>query len=399
MPKSQIAARALTCLLLLNLALSSCATVPEQSPLGREVIEDPVLSASQLRMFINEFVVQFRGRTEEASDEILEMKLSPEITRRALQWKIYAIPAIFRAASFEDPLAATLDSWILAKQIVYFFESDAGHDLFGDAQTVALNAARVIEEEISIIATTIGAKDESVSKIEAWADSLARENPLNNIYFTRSSFLRSYIRFMEEDGAGLFKSVTQLTESLSEFEDLFIMYAEYLPNQARWQVELLFMDFRLGAGITNLEKKMSNVALAVRQLSEVNKDLPAKLDEQKDALIADLDREWNKALSDIDELRIDTFDRITGERVAVIEAMDQEVKLVLEQITAERETTLRDIEAVSLRITEELLKKSTETADHLLMKAFWLAVALAVIVFVLVMVGAMVLRKGRQEKA
>ena len=392
-------ATVLFCILLIILSVSSCATTPTQSPLMEKVSEDPTLSAKQLRILLNEFVFWFAGRTEEAADEIILTTSSAEAQRSALQWKIYAIPACFRSASIEDPLAAVIDSWVLAKQMVYFFETGPGKGSFGAQQVVALGAVRKIEEEISKIAAAAGAREESIVKVGKWADSLARENPFDSFYFTRRSFLMTYSRFLEKDGAGLFKSIAGLNEGLSVLKDLLVMYAENMPNQARWQAELLLNDTRLWAASAQLRESLSRATLTASRLSEISLDLPAKLDKGREVILGDLHREWYQALNDIDELRLDTLDRISGERVAFLKAIDQEVTLVLEQVSAEREIVLRDIEEVSLRISDEMFHRGTQTAERLLMRAFWLGVALGFVVFALVMAGAFILRRGKQVTA
>ncbi len=232
-------------------------------------------------------------------------------------------------------------------------------------------------------------------KVDKWAESVAVEYPLENLYFTRRSFLQSFSKFMERSGAGAFKPIVKITESVSILKDLLTMYAENLPNQARWQVELVLLDLKLTAVSAELKEGLSNMADFTSQLADISHDLPAKLEAQKAVLMDDLHREWALALKDVDSMRIDTLEHITGERTAITETLDEELNLLLGQITAEREAAIRDIEAVSLRISEEMTQKGTEAAEHLLMKAFWLGVALAVIVFVLVMVGAMVLRRGK----
>jgi hypothetical protein len=247
--------------------------------------------------------------------------------------------------------------------------------------------------EIYLIASSAGANEEGLLKVDKWAESQAVDYPLENLYFTRRSFLQAFGKFMEKAGAGAFKPVVKITESVSVLKDLLIMYAENLPNQARWQVELLLIDLKLTAASAELKEGLSNVADLTSRLSDISQDLPEKLEAQKAALMEDLHREWALALKDVDSMRIDTLEHITGERTAITETLDEELNLLLGQITAEREAAIRDIEAVSLRISEEMAQKGTEAAEHLLMRAFWLGVALAVIVFVLVMLGAMVLRR------
>ncbi len=399
MSKNRIAAMILSCLLLLILFVSACISAPEQTPLMKEVGASSTLSAIKLRFLLNEFVVQFSSRTEAAADEIMALKPSSEVRRSALLWKIHAIPASFRSASIEDPMAAVIDSWILSKQIVHFFESGAGKDLFEENQDIALEAVRIIEREIYLIASSAGAKEEGLLKVDQWAESQAMDYPLENLYFGRRSFLESFSRFMDKSGAGAFKPIVQITESVSIFKDLLIMYAENLPNQARWQAELLLIDLKLNTVSDELKEGLSNMADFTSQLSDISQDLPENLEAQKAVLMDDLHREWALALKDVDTMRIDTLEHITGERIAITETLDEELNLLLGQITAEREAAMRDIVAVSLRISEEIAKKGTETTDRLLMKAFWLEVVFAVFVFVLVLVGAAILRKGRQEKA
>jgi hypothetical protein len=163
-------------------------------------------------------------------------------------------------------------------------------------------------------------------------------------------------------------------------------------------VELLFNDLRIANRATDFSERVATVTLATEKLSKINRDLPAKLEESKEDLIASLHREWDLAISDIDELRIDTLEHITGERVAVIESVHSEMGIVLDRLTDERMAALQDIESLTVRISEEVAKEGTQAGERLIMKAFWMGVALAGIIFALVMVGAVVLRRGRAQE-
>ena len=99
---------------------------PEQIGLLERRTPEARITSAQLRIWTNDFILDFADRIEEAADRIKAQESAPEIRRNSLLWKINATQAGFRAASRRDALIAFADVWILCRQMTVFFEVGGG---------------------------------------------------------------------------------------------------------------------------------------------------------------------------------------------------------------------------------------------------------------------------------
>ena len=118
------------------LTFNGCFSAPKETALMKEAgIE---ISTIEYKIRLSEFGYRFVGIVELSADEIISKTSDAEIKKQALLWKIYAIPAMIRSLSINDPLAAGIDAWILSVQMLQYFEDGYGKDLFGEYQDIAI---------------------------------------------------------------------------------------------------------------------------------------------------------------------------------------------------------------------------------------------------------------------
>jgi len=132
------------------LTFNGCFSARKDTALMRDAGID--VSITEYKLKLREFGYRFAGIVELSADEIISKTSDNEIKKQALLWKIFAIPAVIRSLSMNDPLAAGIDSWILSVQMVQYFEDGYGKDFFGEYQDIAINASRLIVNDIENIA-------------------------------------------------------------------------------------------------------------------------------------------------------------------------------------------------------------------------------------------------------
>jgi len=132
--------------LILALSISSCAKSPVRTPTMEQRGIEFTTAGSKVRIY--DFQSLFASVVESSANEIMENEEDIQIHESALRWKVDAIPATQKAVSQADPRAAFGDVWGLTAEMLLFFEEGAGKDLFGDSQSVAVDASRFLESEM-----------------------------------------------------------------------------------------------------------------------------------------------------------------------------------------------------------------------------------------------------------
>ena len=101
------------------------ACVPKTSHRQTDVMAKAggiTVSAAELRAMVNALADRFADQIEETADRIGTATKDPAVRRRALAFKIDAVPAVYTAAYRADPLTALVDVWALAFQADQYLE-------------------------------------------------------------------------------------------------------------------------------------------------------------------------------------------------------------------------------------------------------------------------------------
>jgi hypothetical protein len=383
-PKAAVTAALLGLLVL----AAGCKSGPQTSAMMKQ---SPKVQASQQRIRISThvFLDRFSGVVENAADEIIAATDDPEIRRNALIWKISAISVGQRAAFQEDPLAGYLDLWILSEQMERFFKEDAGRDLFGDHQSIAIRASRRVADEAEALAGELTA-DGDVSGAREIIDTWVESNPLENILFDRTSTRLLVAELKTKQGKGAFATIGSLDETVSDVADRSTYYAEYIPKMVFWEVELLLDETIDGEDIQRVIVNSDELAEALTRLADTVDELYTMADQG----LLELLPEQRQILTDfILDLQNLVFREIAAERAVVLEAVSREREIVLEALELERIAVLAAVRQERLEtmeqidgILEENLKESWAQVDSLLNRVFWRILMIAAILGAVVLI-------------
>jgi len=306
-------------------------------------------------MRLNDFSSIFSGVVESAADEIAEKSSDPQVRQRALLWKTYAIPALYRSVFLSDPLAALIDTWILCIQMREYFEVGAGKNSFGEYQFVAAESSRRLENDVLEIVKKSTVEKE-LPKASVLIYSWAKDNPVENHYFVRSATSELYAESLmggERNIRTVFGSILQGVEDISSELNA---YSEILPKIARWQAEY-FLD----QALTD-----ERIALMVERSRQ-----------EIDSLLV-------RTFEGVDLQRIETLNALEQQRLALTADLQFERNIILEEIERERIETLNQVR----ELTDEAINKTsvnmTELIDHAFMKVIQILVVLLIIGMILI---------------
>jgi hypothetical protein len=310
------------------------------------------VSAAELRAMVNALADRFADQIEETADGIGARAKDPGVRRRALAFKIDAVPAVYTAAYRADPLAGLVDLWALAFQADQYLRDGAGRDSFGADQGVARDRARELVAEADVVARRAarpGEFDRARAEVEAWA----RDHPVRYTF-----------------------SVSDTVEAVSERLNT---YAALEPKLVRWQAELLLSE---SAGERSLEAALGDVAAlgsAARRAQEVL-DHPPDLAGATSAARAVLAEERRAVLDSVNAQRLATLEYATSERLAVLAALREERIATLAALRQERIEGLQEVDSIKTRAVDTAVAGLKEVVDY----AIWRLAALLLVFLVTV---------------
>ena len=280
-----------TLLLLAVLSTLSCSILSRVSRQVQSLYPgDKTITEAELHASLFDFSESFGVLVTEGADRIALETTAPKVRRLSLLWKIRMPPAAQLAASDQNPRTGYVEAVTIAVAQRQYFEDGAGSSLFGSQQSIALDAAKEIEQN----ALTLGASflppaklDELHSEIEV----LAKQHPL------RGEFLRESIQagLSKAETGGAFDDIISLpmapfraiagvesgAQAIHEFNATAAEFSEIidqLPQRMRWQMELLSYDLQEQGGVLEQSlRSFDTVAQSADRLSIVAERAPEEM--------------------------------------------------------------------------------------------------------------------------
>jgi hypothetical protein len=369
---------------MLAAAGSGCQVSAPAHKMSEEVHsnDDLAVQPERVRVCMRSLVEPLCGAIVASADRIQAETPDRAIQREAILWKIEAVPAVRESLFRPNPFAAVADSWVLAWQMIEYFESGPGKAALGDQSAVALEACRTMEREIEALsaAMTISKNTSDVRKV---AMDWAKAHPIRHTIAGRESILGQVSDRQIQDSFSMSEAVGSVVITLDDLNRRMDVYSAQLLDQARWQAELLSMDLAADYELDTLLALAKRAADSADQAaSTLNRLAPA----------------METALA----VAASGPELIAAERKVAIEAAQMEIARVIEfarkeleetqrYVTVERKAALSDAAATIVAERKALAADVDGTFTRLVDYAFWRIVCLAGVVLVLVFVGIIAL--------
>ena len=344
--------------------LSGCFSAQKETALMKET--GATASIVEYKVRLNEFGHRFSGIVELTADEIISKASDNEIKKKALLWKIYAIPAMIRSLSINDPIAAGIDAWILSVQMLQYFEEGYGKDLFGEYQNLAISASKLIVSDFEQLARELRGNDD-ISKGQKIAKDWANENPIKNNKFLRVSALDKVANIIGSEDIDLGAAVGNIALSVDELKNQITLYTDFLPKQIKWQAQYELYNF---LGDSLVDKSINNIDRIVLSTERISKTI-----EESPELIREIE---NKTFLELNKQRLETLQLISRERMALFDFVTNERMAIMEQIHTERTESLDRID----EIASKTINQSSLFAADIIDKIFWRVLIILALVFV-----------------
>jgi hypothetical protein len=378
----------------LMLAAPGCIKTPTKSAMMQSAPNLQDMTSAELRLKVHAFATRFEKTVEGAADKIIAQTDDPAIRRAALDWKVYAVPEVQKAAFHYDPLAGLIDVAALCGQMKDFFGPDGdGNDVFGPWQHVAVEASNRLDTEVWELGRSI-TKSGDVSAARTDVGQWVAENPIDDISMVRESTRALSARMATRYGTGAGAAIGGITETVADLSDRLTIYAASLPNQARWQAQVLAYDMFEEAELDTLGASAASVADSIDRIASTVELTPELIVDERAKTMVELDELTRALVGAIDSQRLATIEALTHERVALLEAVERERIAVLEGVHQERAATIED----GGQVLAGLVQDSFERAEGLVDLVFW---RVAILLFGsglgLLVVGLILVRSARVE--
>ena len=346
------------------LTITGCFSAPTETALMKEA--GVTVSITEYKIRLREFGYRFVGIVELSADEIISKSADNEIKKQALLWKIYAIPAMIRSISINDPFASGVDAWILSVQMLQYLEDGYGKDLFGEYQDIAITASKLIVSDIEKLARTIK-RGNDISRGQKITRDWTNKNPLKNNKFLRVSALDTVAHIIGSKGYDLGGSVESIAVSVYELKDQVTLYTNYIPKQIKWQMEYAAYDAFGDSTMGNIMQNFNTITQSTDRITRIVEETPILVEELKQSSFDNLNYQ-----------RLATITALTDERIAVMESIKLERIAILEDINRERIETLDRLE----KISNKAVNKTTIFAEDTIDKIFWRVLIILAVVFI-----------------
>ncbi|MHC5065747.1 MAG: hypothetical protein ACYTG5_17425 [Planctomycetota bacterium] len=270
----------------------------------------------ELRAKLYDFVVIFAEEVADAADEIALKSRDHHVQRRSILWKSRTIGSARLNLQRTDDLYAYLDLWSLCLQMTDFFETGAGKDMFGEFSGIALQTARDLEKRLQSMANETLA-DDVYERARSEIDEFAVANPMT-ASFSRTTMSGEADRLGEDESFSWLRTVTGVSSlnpfstglsegaaaihNVSVVADRFTSVVSNMPEDTRWQLQLLLYDLEETEPVRDLLDSINTVAESSESMAKTAEILPQRIRVEGSKLLEEFDDKQENLRKSLDKL-------------------------------------------------------------------------------------------------
>lgn len=362
------------------------------------------MSATELRLELNEVAGVFKGTIEKAADEVIAKSKNSDIMRHALLWKINGIPLAYKAIFRPDPAVAFVDSLAFSMQMVEYFNIGFGKEDFGEWHHIALRASQEINKYIKELGQK-GRTDGNIKPLEGKIQLWVNENPIERDFNYRDTTIPDLNSMLGEVELSTMQSLGSIGLTVEEVSYRLSVYMDLLTKQASWQAELVMIGNENQPSIQDGLNALNELGAFVKRVGPLGEEIPDWLTQERENIKAAIRQERIEILTNIDQQRLDTLKYLTAFRIKVTEDLTAELLIIMDTLLSEREAvlqsideqriaTLKDIESAGNRIVSKMMKQGEPLVDYIFIRVL----QLLAVVFVCGIVGTAIFFRLKGKK-
>ncbi|MEZ5277175.1 MAG: hypothetical protein R3F07_12410 [Opitutaceae bacterium] len=351
--------------LCLTALLAGCSTVLLGPNKKAENVPGLRVNAEQLRVRMRVMVKPLTGVMIEAADTIYDATDDPEVRRAAVRMKTEVVPAIRETLYRPAPAIALLDTWALSFQLMDYFRTGPGAEVFGDLSPIAFAAAAEMNTTIEDLVENLASGEvdqKSVGVLRQWAT----DNPITVSIASRESVTNQVTEISLAIGLSLSEVVDNMVTSVDDLNRKLDTFSDQLPKQARWEAELFTMNL---VDAYRFEESLQRVPALLDQsvaTLEVVESIPEVVASERAIVLETVQDEMARALTTLREERIAVMDQLSRERALIL----AEVEAQRLAVTMDLRRELMAIEAMFARERKTVLEGTEDLRERLIADAF-----------------------------
>lgn len=280
-PRSVLRAARIGLIVTITLSTFGCAGGAGPHMAGPSAAGAVRITEAELQNELDEYADRFSGVVSAAANEIATATPDRTARKAALLWKIRLIPRLQDMIFGADPQQAFLDAATLTVQMRKYLEGPgtAGAALFANAQPIAVDACRVLEDDIFRIGGLF-LNAQQLETLRAEVNTFSDAHPIRGTFSLTDGRATS----TQEARAGSYNWVTTIpmapfralegidagAQAISEFNTTasqFSQIIEDMPMQTRWQIELLWYELEERESITGALNSFKTMADSAASLA------------------------------------------------------------------------------------------------------------------------------------
>ncbi|MHC4410204.1 MAG: hypothetical protein ACYS0E_01005 [Planctomycetota bacterium] len=371
---------------------AGCTGSSGRGQLLKDRERDRGVTEREVRAELLDFVRLFDQAVAGTADGILHETDDVQLRRRAILWKIHAVPACQAAAFQESPSLGLIDVWTLVLQMDAHFRDGEGRERFGAFQPRVLATCQRLVDMAQQLTSLLPGSDPDVTRktIGEWVAS----HPITDDGRVRPSPMSEISRLLGPRELSTIDAVVSMEQHVADLTFRLGMYAESMPRQVRWQGELMteemfqrpkfqesLRDFAVMA--SSLEELAGYESVIHAQIDEamgkmdrLTDGLLASVDDQRSATLTAVTEERKAILEEVDRQRTATLSAVQEEREAILEAATDSRIEIEKLVRNERDRTVADAERIVNKSMNQGSSQARELIDHLFLRAVQAGAAL-----------------------
>ncbi|MGF1687238.1 chemotaxis protein [Photobacterium japonica] len=306
-----------------------------------------------MRIMTREYAQQFFAQVEQAADVLHSRYPSRDSVNQSavLLWKINAEEGLQSAAYQVSPMASLIDTWVFAQQMVQFYATGPGHDLFvtTEAQSVSAHLAKEVEQ----LAQTILKKGVFTQTQQFVADFVA-QYPFADVSMIRTPAYRAWLRANQISAEDAVTTLGTMPEAIGDVSDRLSLASEQTPKIMTWKAQLLALNST--ASIEQVNTALNSLKVS----SDAFKDFIDNNPEYMRDLAAQMAIELQPLVNDIDAKTAQRLVQLSVERQALETMVARERQAIAHIISHERTQFAQDINHTSQAVVDLALTKLIE---------------------------------------
>lgn len=321
------------------ISLHGCAPKSKPGMVGLNAQGRPRITEAELQNELNEFADRFSGVISAAANEIAAKSPLRTARKASLYWKLRMIPRLEDMIFGADPQEAFLDAATLSVQMRKYLQGPDtdGAAIFADAQQDAVVACQLLEDDIFRIGALF-LNAQQLETLRAEVDTYSNEHPIRGTFTlsegratsskegSTTSFSwvteipMSPFRALEGIDAGA-RAISEFNTTASQFSQI----VEDIPQQTRWQIELLWYDLEERESVTAVLDSFKTLSDSAASLSETARQLPVQLREQLALATQDIEDHQASLQKTLVETRqtLDTLNGAIDNATAMVDSVNQ----------------------------------------------------------------------------